>query len=1512
MVSKKDGKGTPLPEIPNVAGIKPPKAAPIFYLVVLIYTAAWFFVTWRQYELPPIVTEPVDASGVPRFSEAIARSHVAVLAGGYGMRAPIGVVGTESADKAEKYIVQKLQEYKEAAAGNPYVPDFEIFVETAHGSHRFDFMGEVVMKVYTNITNVVVRLSCGDECNKNSLLLNSHFDTQIVTPGACDDACAVAVMLEIARIVSLRQTPMRNSVILLFNGAEESLQDASHAFVTTSPLAANVRAFLNLESMGNHGKEILFQSNSREMVDAYKVVPHPHGSAVSNDIFMTGLILSDTDFRQFVDYGDLHGLDFATYQNSYTYHTMLDMEENLEDGLLQHMGDNAVALVQHLCGDIPIETFTKGRNYIYLDLFGYFFIVYDWATADAGHAAIILTAILLAFRTSFVGIFADTAHLNGRQPSPQEKAAMSGVGGFLPLLWTYGGIGFSIVSTIAGAVLLGAFLQFGLERPLTYFRRDWLPILLFTPAGLAAMLGSQVLARIVVRTHPLDRPVDLERRSWNATMLWHATLLLITTVARLGSSYIFAFLTASISLGLLIDRLLSPSGVNAPNGSHHPIHPLAYAVAYPIVASFGIHHLLTGLAVFVPLSGRIGVDAPVDVIVGGLVGLMTTISFSAVVLPLSARVSRKTLIRAWLATTAIAVLVAAAFATSSFPYDDQHPKRIFVQYLRNATSGERQINLAHSDPAQFAPILDSVSNLLGVEPVEQHVEGNPYSWSTVFPFSQFIVSHKFDITEKGCDHPDGDHPLCPGHRKDAPTPKLVVHEDIWDSGLGARNVTLRCLHPEHLLTVITFEANILDWSLSAKPDPGHRLHVVRQVGGHMSDIWNMTLSFTASSPEERLRVSLSAVEGDTFTIEPQERTKGGRARLGFVWGKAFESARVFGKIKEAIPNWATEMYLAVVTAIAAMNLPVPDTAAAKDKAINVLNEHVEALSNAQTLLVDVVHAILGEAISNKFERFLRSKLSPEQPRHRWRRLPPASPFDYHDVFRNSGADRLHKLWMKGGKIRPARREAFRQIPATDTIASPKNVNNDNGQDSTTRQPVAADIRRNGVYKTVHLGLADPTSNLNVTLFDLLFYLVLDLIPIIIESYLIVTDRRNWWSSAAGEYSALSLLYLIATLRWWAMLSSFHRSRKLKNVLSQQRLETESVADVIGEERQKGPFKQRALVHEEIEKGRTELIIALCYFIPIGDAMCYSYVGWAITNTVAFAIAWAKVEVHNGWERDRSTFGKYLTVAVFETFKESWLAWRDENMEIGMKRFQPGGLLPMLSTLNFLLWLLVLPILMAIGLASALGVTFSTGTIVSVGLVVYALLPRYYKKFREDTCLAIIRRAEAVGVHMSKRLEWEVKDQIDSMLSERFTIVDMRVLECKCSTQGVVKTPWKVVGRTSLDEMDLKPRPEKMCVVTNGQEDEYSSVLARILNSEDPIMRRVLLAGPRICWECILTVADWNQSTTVVAPTSFNRNYLVQWQRDRKALKIIKGEKNKQADSNRVAPEQIWKSESTMV
>lgn len=79
----------------------------------------------------------------------------------------------------------------------------------------------MVLKAYTNVTNIIVRLSCPEDpenpyrtCEDDAVLLNSHFDTTLGSPGATDDGSGTAVMMDIIRVLSKRDwSGYKNAIV---------------------------------------------------------------------------------------------------------------------------------------------------------------------------------------------------------------------------------------------------------------------------------------------------------------------------------------------------------------------------------------------------------------------------------------------------------------------------------------------------------------------------------------------------------------------------------------------------------------------------------------------------------------------------------------------------------------------------------------------------------------------------------------------------------------------------------------------------------------------------------------------------------------------------------------------------------------------------------------------------------------------------------------------------------------------------------------------------------------------------------------------------------------------------------------------------------------------------------------------------------------------------------------------------------------------------------------------------
>lgn len=135
------------------------------------------------------------------------------------------------------------------------------------------------------------------------------------------------------------------------------------------------------------------------MINDYSRVPRPHANVIGDEILdLTG---SDTDYSIFTTRGSLLGYDFAYYLDGYNYHTLNDKPSIVEQGALQHLGENTLALSRHiLLGNVNLEqpeTIFDDDNIVYFDILGRHLITYK------NSLSIIIQSILIGF-TILIGL----------------------------------------------------------------------------------------------------------------------------------------------------------------------------------------------------------------------------------------------------------------------------------------------------------------------------------------------------------------------------------------------------------------------------------------------------------------------------------------------------------------------------------------------------------------------------------------------------------------------------------------------------------------------------------------------------------------------------------------------------------------------------------------------------------------------------------------------------------------------------------------------------------------------------------------------------------------------------------------------------------------------------------------------------------------------------------------------------------------------------------------------------
>ena len=122
---------------------------------------------------------------------------------------------------------------------------------------------------------------------------------------------------------------LRHPIVFLWNGAEELGLLGAHAFMQSHPWAKDIRAFINLEAAGFGGGATVFQTTNAWIAQEYaKVIVHPLGNSLGQDLFQSGIVPSDTDYRFFTGMKKqevIHGVDSAFSKNGHWYHTEFEI-----------------------------------------------------------------------------------------------------------------------------------------------------------------------------------------------------------------------------------------------------------------------------------------------------------------------------------------------------------------------------------------------------------------------------------------------------------------------------------------------------------------------------------------------------------------------------------------------------------------------------------------------------------------------------------------------------------------------------------------------------------------------------------------------------------------------------------------------------------------------------------------------------------------------------------------------------------------------------------------------------------------------------------------------------------------------------------------------------------------------------------------------------------------------------------------------------------------------------------
>lgn len=194
--------------------------------------------------------DPQIAALVAAISPDSIKSHIAKMVS-FGTRHSLSdtVSNSTGIGAARRWVASKFFQFRKQSGANMKV-ELDSFVITPGVSQRVPY--SVTMK------NVVATIQGSDPSDNRVILISGHLDSRNsdvldsiqAAPGANDDASGVAVVLELARVMSNRSFPC-TLIFMAVQGEEQGLLGARHMAEKLKAQNINLIAMLNNDIVGN-------------------------------------------------------------------------------------------------------------------------------------------------------------------------------------------------------------------------------------------------------------------------------------------------------------------------------------------------------------------------------------------------------------------------------------------------------------------------------------------------------------------------------------------------------------------------------------------------------------------------------------------------------------------------------------------------------------------------------------------------------------------------------------------------------------------------------------------------------------------------------------------------------------------------------------------------------------------------------------------------------------------------------------------------------------------------------------------------------------------------------------------------------------------------------------------------------------------------------------------------------------------------------------------------------------
>ncbi|KAJ0171660.1 hypothetical protein K1T71_012423 [Dendrolimus kikuchii] len=568
------------------------------------------------------------------------------------------ILGNEPRVAGTRYHLNKTVDMKAlvdgiaVGANREVLTDWQLVTGQWPWSYYSDYFlnsGAPFLNYYQNVSNIIAVLVGESGFHPNgtigsSVLLNCHYDSVPYAMGASDNVVFCAIMAETLSKLSRRRERLKNNNIFLFNGAEENPLQASHAFLQ-HPWSKGVTAVVNLDAAGMNGKSTIFQVTDPRVLAAYRrVVRIPNAQGMGEFLFSSGLIPSDTDFRIFRDFGNIHGIDIAFVKWGHVYHTRYDHPDLIREGVIQCSGDMLLGLTTELGNMEELAQRATPTAAVYYDYLNIVLISYSLPASYAVDFGIAL------FGMCTVSYY---VWLVGPRWSTIRELLLALVG--------------RLLSLVAGLAAVAIFvpLMVATTVQMRYLAHPWLVVPLYwVPYLMTAVIVSQLYDDWRTRKSGLNRSIRaLQGLAATRLTLASVLVLLLCMPSLVTARYPFSAVLFLTSLTSLLS-LTAVRYVRLQGWQH-----LLFEVLLSLPsAMFAMSVSLRLDAMMLPIMGRAASATPdytVAMINAGLVAF-TACTVSGIELLFSRK-------RIWLAAVPVGVTCIVLMFVPFSPYQDEGP-----------------------------------------------------------------------------------------------------------------------------------------------------------------------------------------------------------------------------------------------------------------------------------------------------------------------------------------------------------------------------------------------------------------------------------------------------------------------------------------------------------------------------------------------------------------------------------------------------------------------------------------------------------------------------------------------------------------------------------------------------------------------------------------------------------------------------------------------------------------------